>query len=309
LASALPSPAVAAGAAPKSGFVTTSDGVKIHYLEAGKTRVAGAAAVGHPAPADATLTKGDVSLEASHRFTSLLFIPGWTMPAWIWDKQIDYFSGDWRVVAMDPRAQGDSSKNASDYSPAARARDIKAVIDHLKLAPVVLVGWSMGVADIASYVDQFGTSSLAGIVFVDGTAGSDPTARSQEGLSAFVADMRANRNKATSDFVRSMFRKPQTDEYLTKLTSASLQTPTDAAIEAMNTFWTTDNRAALARIDKPTLIVGAQSPSVPRYQEMHKRITGSRIEIFEGVGHALFVDDADRFNGLLEDFLFDLQQQ
>jgi pimeloyl-ACP methyl ester carboxylesterase len=39
---------------------------------------------------------------------------------------------------------------------------------------------------------------------------------------------------------------------------------------------------------------------------MQKAIPGARMEIFEGDGHALFVDDSDRFNGVLEDFIFDL---
>jgi pimeloyl-ACP methyl ester carboxylesterase len=45
---------------------------------------------------------------------------------------------------------------------------------------------------------------------------------------------------------------------------------------------------------------------LPRYREMQKSIPNARLEIFEGDGHALFVDDPDRFNGLLEDFIFDL---
>ena len=39
------------------------------------------------------------------------------------------------------------------------------------------------------------------------------------------------------------------------------------------------------------------------YQDMQKRIPESRIEVLENVGHALFVDDADRFNSLLDAFL------
>jgi non-heme chloroperoxidase len=67
--------------------------------------------------------------------------------------------------------------------------------------------------------------------------------------------------------------------------------------------FTSDYRPALAKIDKPTLLVVAQSPWVPTYQDMQKRIPGSRMEVLENVGHALFVDDADRFNSLLDAFL------
>jgi pimeloyl-ACP methyl ester carboxylesterase len=50
------------------------------------------------------------------------------MPAWIWEHQIAHFAKTHRVVAMDPRGQGESSKPRDGYFPAARARDIKAVI-------------------------------------------------------------------------------------------------------------------------------------------------------------------------------------
>jgi non-heme chloroperoxidase len=288
----------------KSGFITTPDGIKIHYLESGHTKIGMRGAVANPAPGDATLTKGDASLEPSRRFPSILFVPGWTMPGWIWEKQIDYFSEDWRVVAMDPRSQGDSSKNATDFSPAARARDIKAVIDHLKLAPVIIVGWSMAVSDIASYVNQFGTRSLAGIVFVDGIAGVDGGI--PKGIQEFADSLKAERQKQAPDFVRSMFHKPQSEDYLSRLTKASLEMPTNAAIDAFTGLWASDNRGALPRIDKPTLIVVSRNSMLPRYQDMQKTIPNARLEIFEDVGHALFVDDPDRFNGLLEDFIFDI---
>jgi microsomal epoxide hydrolase len=295
--------AVHDGSAVKSGFVTTPDGVKIHYVESGHTKVGMRGAVANPAPGDAIVTKGDASLEPSHRFPSILFVPGWTMPGWIWEKQVDYFSDDWRVVAMDPRSQGDSSKNATDFSPAARARDIKAVIEHLKLAPVIIVGWSMGVTDIASYVNQFGTHSLAGIVFVDGIAGYDQVPPWTQG---FIEALKTDRQKQADAFVRGMFHKPQSEYYLAKLSKASLQMPTNAAVEAFTGLWATDNRSALAKIDKPTLMIVTRNFLMPNYEQMQKAIRGSRLEVFEGDGHALFVDDPDRFNGTLEDFIFDL---
>src|SRR5712692_3467257 len=71
---------------PASGFVTTPDGIKIHYIEAGK------------GPA-------------------ILFVPGWIMPGWIWEKQIAHFAKTHRVVAMDPRSTGESSQTAEGLYP------------------------------------------------------------------------------------------------------------------------------------------------------------------------------------------------
>ena len=68
----------------ESGHFKTSDGVQLHYLEAGSG-------------------------------PTLVFVPGWTMPAEIWDPQIRHFAATHRVVALDPRGHGRSEKPAHGY--------------------------------------------------------------------------------------------------------------------------------------------------------------------------------------------------
>src|SRR5580698_6191951 len=121
----------------KSGSFKTFDGINIHYLEAGS---------GHP----------------------IVFIPGWTMPAWIWQKQIDEFSKKYHVIAVDPRSQGESDKPPYGHLPETRARDYKELVDQLGLKHPVLVGWSMACGELVKYVEQFGTDNTAGLVLVDG---------------------------------------------------------------------------------------------------------------------------------------------
>ena len=261
----------------KSGFVKTADGVKIHYVEAGPKQAA---------------------------VPAILFVPGWTMPAWIWENQIAHSSKTHRVIAIDPRGQGESSKPTEGYFPAARALDIKAVVDQLKLAPVVLVGWSMGVGEVVAYVDQFGTADLAGIVLVDGFTGGDFDAQTTAMILNFAGTFLKDRVKFTDAFVRSMYKKPQAETYLQRVIAASKQTPTSAGAALFLGMITTDTRAALGKIDKPTLItIAAGSPWDAVYTDMQRRIPGARLEKFDGAGHALFVDSAAEFNALLDEFL------
>lgn len=307
-AAASPEPSKDKNSYAQSGFVTSWDGAKIHYIEAGVSNVpAGNAEEGDPVPPPVTPMKGSVTATGPHEAPSILFVPGFTMPAWIWEKQIAHFSAKYHVVAMDLRSQGESAKTGEGDYPAAHARDMKSVIEQLRLAPVVLVGWSMGVPEITAYVDQFGTSALAGIVMVDGVAAFDLTPEDIKGSIEFLKGMQANRAQMTDGFVRSMFRKPQAEEYLQKLIKGSLATPTDSAVAIGLAMFTSDSRPAIAKINKPTLIVGATKDLVPQFQEMQKSIPGARFELFEDAGHALFVDDADRFNNLLDEFLSSLK--
>jgi non-heme chloroperoxidase len=262
----------------KGGFVTTPDGVRIHYLEAG-------------------------------RGPALLFVPGWTMPAEIWEPQIAHFSKKYRVVAIDPRSQGQSSQTTEGHHPAARAADIKAVVNQLRLAPVVLVGWSMGVLEAVSYVDQFGTDTLRALVLVDGMPGWDFHPEYTPQMFRWMASFQKDRRKAAEAFVRDMYRTPQSEDYLRRVIEATLRTPTNTAISLFVGAFTNDQRPALAKIDKPTLITVARSPYLPLYEELKQRLPAARFEIFDNAGHALFVDQAERFNALLDEFLAKLPER
>ncbi len=291
----------------KSGYITTSDGVKIHYLESGRLVSGPSAEVGNPLPADKTPTKGNIAVSRARTSPNLLFVPGWTMPAWIWQAQIDYFSRDFRVVAMDPRSQGQSSQTSDGLYPAARARDIKAVVDQLHLAPVVIVAWSMAVVETMAYIDQFGTRDLAAITLVDNDAGGRGASDADQdfGLLKGVLEDRQNQTNA---FVRKLnFKKPHPEDYINKVIQASLQTPTNSAVALLVGLFVADYRPVLPKIDKPSLICVAKTPYMAAIVDMQKQISGSQLEIFDGDGHALFVDDPDKFNALLEDFLQDLK--
>jgi len=290
----------------KSGFITTSDGIKIHYLEAGHQKGVPSAEVGNPLPAGTVATKGNISVTNPNQFPSILFVPGWTMPAWIWEKQIAFFSKDYRVVAMDPRSQGESTQTHEGLYPTVRARDIKVVVDKLHMAPVVLVGWSMGVTEVAAYLDRFGSSDLAGVVLVDGYAGGTDPAKAPRNLGLLKSVLEDRQNFAGQFFRSICFKKPQPEEYINRVIQASAITPTDAAVALLAGMYGTDYKAALVKNAKPTLICAAKSMFAAEMEELHKQIPGSRYELFDDAGHALFVDDADKFNALLEDFLHDL---
>jgi microsomal epoxide hydrolase len=100
-----------------------------------------------------------------------------------------------------------------------------------------------------------------------------------------------------------MYKQPQSEEYLQRIAAAALSVPTStAALLMMNSNQPgMDWRPALAKIDKPLLYAG--TPEQKGQADMLKRrLPAARVEIFAGAGHALFVDEAERFNRLLGEF-------
>jgi non-heme chloroperoxidase len=292
----------------KGGTVTATDGVKIHYIEEGQTFRTQSADVGAPLPSGTKRTKGEVARNADARGVSILFVPGWTMPAWIYQKQLDGLSKTRRVVAMDPRSQGESTRTTEGLYPAQMARDIHSVIEQLHLAPVVIVGWSMAVVETMAYVDQFGTNDVAGLVLIDDVAGGNEPGDEKYQL-PMLKGVLETRKESADYFVRKVqFHNPQPEDYIQKVIAASLSVPTSDAVTLLVGRFAADYRPVLAKIDKPTMICAAKpNDFYPREVAMQKAIKGAQLVDFEGDGHALFVDDPEKFNQEMEDFLLDLK--
>lgn len=264
-----------AWAAPpaRSGFFTTSDGVRLHYLEAGK------------GPA-------------------IVFVPGWTMPAWIWEKQIQHFAEYHRVIALDLRSQGESGKPADGNYPERRAQDIQELIEHLKLKPAVLVGWSLAVPDVLTYAERFGGDDIRAYVLVDGFAWDKLDPQFVGAMLNSYRQLQSSRPAFTEKFVRSMYKKPVTEGYIRRLVEASLETPTNSAITmSVSSIARADWRAAIAKLDRPVLIACEAGLKNMAADPIQSVVPSARVELFEDAGHALFVDDADRFDAVLDDFL------
>lgn len=266
----------------QEGYATTSDGIRIHYLESG----------------DATSAR------------ALVLIPGWRLPAYLWNEQLEKFSSSLRVIAVDPRSQGESTKTQDGNTPESRARDLHDVLAGLKISRCVLVGWSQGAQDVAAYVQQFGTDSLAGLVFVDSTVSAGPAAieihkeASKSALTNIATYANFPRDQSEG-MVRYIFKQPHPELDMGKIVDFTLQTPTAIGVAMLTAdMFGADRWSALAKMNKPALVIAsADSPELDGEKAMAAAIAGAEFMAVQGAGHAVFVDQPGRFDHALEEFL------
>jgi non-heme chloroperoxidase len=275
-AQSLASPPTALPREVTDHFFLTTDGVRLHYLEAGP--------------------------QAAH---TLVFVPGWTMPAWIWMPQILAFSRRYHVVAFDPRGQGDSAAPASGYEPERRGRDVAELIAHLDASKVVVIGWSLGVLDTLAAIHVAGDRRLAGLVLVDNSVGEEPPPIYHPPTPRGPPRRRppVSHEAAMKQFVRAMFRHPQPPAYLDRLTQATLHTPEAAsrrllAYPVPRSYW----REAVYAAKVPLLYV-VRPQWVAQGENLVRNRPDTEMDIFADAGHALFVDEPARFNSMMERFL------
>lgn len=274
-------------AAFSDGFVTMNDGARIHYVEGGK---------GHGA--------------------TLLFIPGWTMDASVWHVQMATFAPNHRVLTIDPRSQGESSKTPDGNTPEQRARDLASLMEQLKLEHVVLIGWSQGVQDVAAYVSQSGTARLDSIVLVDASVSSGPDfpkvqPQAAKTILGNMAIYAAQPRAYLQGMIQAIFRKPLGANEMKRMVDGSLRTPTSTGIAMLTLdLFAVDRRPVLAKFDKPTLIIAsATSFELADQQAEVKRMPDARAIVIQNAGHAVFHDQPEKFERALREFLAKLPHQ
>ena len=243
----------------ESKYVTVAPGVELHILEKGK---------GKP----------------------LVFIPGLTFSGEIFKNQLEYFSSEYRVIAIDPRGQGYSAKTVDGNDYLTHGRDVADLIDALGLKDIVLIGWSTGNLDTWSYVQQFGKDKLRGVVTIDMSPlplSPDPkwwTEGTIEELSQVATQV-----LTSSEGCREFF-----SEYATGVMIQHKMEPDELEylldISGRTPYWTMPSLMFIAEhwqdIAKP--FVEAQLPGYDTY------VMG---------GHLMFYEYPEKWNHVLEDFL------
>jgi len=248
-------------------YFDASDGTRLHYLEAG-------------------------------RGPAIVFVPGWTMPAEIWQPQIEYFAKHHRVIAFDPRGHGKSAVTREGYVIERRARDLAELIEQLN-EPVVLVGWSLGVLESLAYIER-GGERVRALVLVDNSIGEEPPPSFDP---TFLTRLKQNRSATTERFVRNMYRTRQPDAYLRGIIESALRVPTDAAVALLSYPYPRERwKKIVYATDKPILYAVTARFS-GQAQNLKKNHPKAQIEVFEQAGHALFVDESERFNRVVEQFI------
>jgi non-heme chloroperoxidase len=244
--------------------------------------------------------------------STLVFVPGWSMPGWIWFDVAKQWATKHRVIVFDPRGQGNSDIASTGYEYKRRAADIAELFAACDCSQITLVGWSLGGLEALQYTHQFQAENLAALVLVDHSVGVgkppnwDPT---------FFNRLRADHPKAMAGFVRSMFAKPNAAGALKQLTDAALHLPLQPALDLLSQpvpreFW----RDAVVNAPVPVLylVIPKFAEQAQIIKELKEKNTeqGSKkntntitIRVFDGLGHALFIDDATGFNAELGELL------
>lgn len=247
----------------------------------------------------------------------IVLLTMWALGTEMWEYQVPALvDAGFRCVVPDRRGQGRSDVPGTGYDYDTLADDVAALLDHLDLTDVTLVGPSMSGGEAIRYLTRHGSGRISRIAIVSATlpflcGGEDnPEGAPPEVLAANFATLRADKPKFMGDYGQAFFQphlgNPVSSEQVRWLVDYGSQTPTMVATKLWKSVFYTDFRDELTKVDVPTLVLhGAADANAPidvTGRRTAALIPGCQYTEYPTGAHGMFLTHAQQLTKDLLDF-------
>jgi len=244
----------------------------------------------------------------------IVLIHGWPLSDAMYEYQYQYLSRKgFRIIGITLRGFGKSDKPYGRYDFDVFSDDIKVVLEKLKIENAVLGGFSMGGAVVIHYVTKYNAAHISKLALFGAAA---PSWRQREGSPFGISEADCNglvlqTMTARQDLIAGFGAAfPAKEGNISKnvekwLENINLEASPYAITESIKALLNLDLRPQLSKISIPVAIFHGTQDKLCSFglaNELNKGIKNSRIIRFENSGHALFVEESEKFNTELEKF-------
>lgn len=245
----------------------------------------------------------------------IVLIHGWPLSDAMYEYQYAYFvEKGYRVIGITLRGFGLSDKPGGNYNYDVFADDIKVVLDKLKIENATIGGFSMGGATVIHYVAKYNAAHVSKLALF-GAAAPIWTKRAdfnyglwtKEDVDGLIKLNNTNRPQLFANF-GTIFPANETSVsagHGAWLGTIQAQASPYAMAQGLKTLRDSDLREDLKKITISTLILHGKLDKICSYdlaEQMHAGIKNSTLVPFEKSGHALFIEELEKFNTELEKF-------
>lgn len=244
----------------------------------------------------------------------IVLIHGWPLSDAMYEYQYQYLSRrGFRVIGITLRGFGKSDKPYGKYDFDVFSDDIKVVLEKLNIQNATLGGFSMGGAVVIHYVTKYKAAHVSKLALFGAAA---PSWKQREGFPQGLPDADvegliqatlSQRQDLIASFGAGFPAKPgNISKYVEKwLENINLEAAPYAITESITALRDLDLRPQLSKIAIPvTIFQGVHDKNCPLVwaEFLQKEIKNASLIRFENSGHALFVEEMEKFNTELEKF-------
>jgi pimeloyl-ACP methyl ester carboxylesterase len=244
---------------------------------------------------------------------AVVLIHGYTDSARDWVPILPYLSKRFRLILVDIRGHGQSSKPECCYTRFDFAYDVKLLLDALAIRKADIVGHSLG-SIIAQTFAEFWPDRTRRVVLVSSTGGRPPGSAQAPQLD-FAAEIRKLKEpiEADSPFMIAWWDSPTPvdPEFIRRQRKDAAAIPLRVWLAVLDQGIPVDAysdlQSTLPRLKAPVLLIwGSKDPIMeePVRKTLRDALPQAEVKIFDGLGHNPFWEDpigvAAAINAFLE---------
>ena len=233
---------------------------------------------------------------------------------------IDEFGEDYRFITMDVYGRANSRADGQDSKLMDHAEDVKALIRHLDLEEVILMGYSMG-AYISALVAQ-DTPEVKAVILLDGAArmsdhqrpiiepGLDRLSKKYKTKEQYISEVAKGHQVfgiETTDRLKSYLAyeiEEKEGNWVNKASESIVRSDWES-------FWDFDPQTVGRQIKQPVLLVQAageigEHPPLflpEHFKETIQAIDGIEVVVSEANHYTMGFEDRPAINQFIQDFL------
>ncbi len=241
---------------------------------------------------------------------ALIFIHGWACDLTFWrGQEALYNQPNRRALLIDLPGHGTSDKPRRSYPIEFFARAVEAVMRDAQVDRGILIGHSLGGPIAYAFLREFPEKASA-LVLVDafvsrhmaGPADRVATAAHFAKVARSLQGAAGERNFA--ERVESCFSKQTPEALRVEIRAKMFATPKHVRIAALSSISSLRPPPDDETFDLPAIAIQAAEPGTQaRFELMRSMFPRLQLNSWEGAGHFLMLEDPQRFNAEVEQFL------
>ena len=245
----------------------------------------------------------------------VVLIHGWPLSDAMYEYQYaDLVKNGYRAIGITLRGFGQSDKPYGRYDYDVYVDDIKVVLEELQIEHAVLCGFSFGGATVIRFASKYNNEHISKLALFGAAAPCEvrkddfPYGLPKDVLNSLIELNAANRPQLIEEFGK-LFAATETalpkniSDWLTRI---QFQASGYTMEQGLYMIRDSDLRADLEKITIPTAIFHGKLDKLCPFElaeQLHKGIANSKLVTFENSGHALFLEERQKFNDELIRFI------
>lgn len=256
-------------------YISSTDGVKIHYTETG------------------------------NKNTTIVFVHGWLGNTNWWNGQQTFFTNNYNIVKIDLGGHGKSDKTRQHWTGRQYADDIKVVINQLSnTSEIILVGHSMS----GAYVLEACTDLpiVKAIILVDTLKDLDQTFTPEQAEQFMFSGYRKDFKSAVENMLpQHLFVKETPEMIKNQLLQEFLQNTPELAINALKPLYSMDICKMAKQVNIPVRAINSDA-SPTNSENNQKYFKNYKQRTITDTGHYPMLEKPDEFNTILKELIEEL---